>query len=61
MVFSFNNSFTCRDPSSGRPSSCTRKRLSSPSLCREKQPQVGSLLLLGREQLRNEIILSYIR
>ena len=34
--------------------------LSSPSLCREKQPQVGSLLLLGREQLRNEIVLSYI-
>ena len=30
--------------------------LSSPSLCRERQPQVGSLLLLGREQLRNEII-----
>ena len=34
--------------------------LSSPSLCRERQPLVGSLLLLGREQLRNEIILSRI-
>ena len=34
--------------------------LSSPSLCRKIQPQVGSLLLLGREQLRNEIILPYI-
>ena len=39
----------CRDPSSERPSSYS-SNTSQRSLCRVSEPQVGSLLLLGREQ-----------
>ena len=53
-----------RDPSSGRPSSYSSST-SQPSLCRDVEPQVGSLLLLGREQnygpqLRIDIMLCYV-